>query len=130
MLEEFMKNRMDNFIELYFEAIEENIDAVIAQLEEEGIDTEQSQQDILRLIQKKKAEIKLGEGKKFKQFYLQATQSKNTKQENGISGSKHMLAARKQTNVFSAEEQKDILSDEEKLEIIKKLTDEHMKPHP
>lgn len=119
-----MKNRMDNFIELYFEAIEENIEKVIAELEEEGIDTEQSQQDILDLIKQKKGELKLERGVQFKKFYQEAT-SMADQNNTSAEGENHRLAARKQSADFSENEKKDILSEEEKLKMIKKIRDDN-----
>lgn len=118
-----MEDRFGNFIELYFEAIEENIEEVIAQLEEEGIDTEQSQQDILDLIKQKKGELKLERGEQFKKFYQGATGKTDQNNSNG-EGENLRLAARKQSADFSENEKKDILSDEEKLKIIKKFKDD------
>jgi ribosomal protein L11 methylase PrmA len=119
-----MKDRLDNFIELYFEAIEENIEEVIEQLKEEGIDPEEEQQDILRLIQRKKAEIKLQEGEKFKQYYQDATKPASSKPQTESSVSTPRLAARKQTEEFTENEADDIKLEEEKLRLIKKIKDD------
>lgn len=66
-----MTQRTLNFLELYFEAIDENIDEVVGQLRESGIDPEESQNRIMQKIKQKKAEIKIAKGKQFKASVLQ-----------------------------------------------------------
>lgn len=124
-----MKYRLDNFIELYFEAIEENIDEVIAQLEEEGIDTEQSQQDTLELIKQKKAELKLEQGEQFKKAYQSQVQTEKSSPDS-LTQNLHMLAARNQKEGFNEMERKDLLTEQEKLKLIAKLKNQNKKPHP
>lgn len=124
-----MKYRFDNFIELYFEAIEENIDEVIAQLEEEGIDTEQSQQDTLELIKQKKAELKLEQGEQFKKAYQSQVQTEKSSPDS-LTQNLHMLAARNQKEGFNEMERKDLLTEQEKLKLIAKLKNQNKKPHP
>lgn len=121
-----MKDRLDNFIELYFEAIQENLEEVIFELKEEGIDPEQSQQDILNFIKKEKGQLKLRQGIQFKGYYLDAVNSEKLHSES----SNHdvsRLAARKKSDGFSEEEKNDILSDEEKLKLIKMYKDDSKK---
>lgn len=124
-----MKYRLDNFIELYFEAIEENIDEVIAQLEEEGIDTEQSQQDTLELIKQKKAELKLEQGEQFKKAYQSQVPTEKISPDS-LTQNLHMLAARNQKEGFNEMERKDLLTEQEKLKLIAKLKNQNEKPHP
>jgi len=124
-----MKYRLDNFIELYFEAIEENIDEVIAQLEEEGIDTEQSQQDTLELIKQKKAELKLEQGEQFKKAYQTQVPTEKSSPDS-LTQNLHMLAARNQKEGFNEMERKDLLTEQEKLKLIAKLKNQNKKPHP
>lgn len=124
-----MKYRFDNFIELYFEAIEENIDEVIAQLEEEGIDTEQSQQDTLELIKQKKAELKLEQGEQFKKAYQTQVPTEKSSPDS-LTQNLHMLAARNQKEGFNEMERKDLLTEQEKLKLIAKLKNQNKKPHP
>ncbi len=124
-----MKYRFDNFIELYFEALEENIDEVIAQLEEEGIDTEQSQQDTLELIKQKKAELKLEQGEQFKKAYQSQVQTEKSSPDS-LTQNLHMLAARNQKEGFNEMERKDLLTEQEKLKLIAKLKNQNEKPHP
>lgn len=124
-----MKYRLDNFIELYFEAIEENIDEVIAQLEEEGIDTEQSQQDTLELIKQKKAELKLEQGEQFKKAYQTQVPTEKSSPDS-LTQNLHMLAARNQKEGFNEMERKDLLTEQEKLKLIAKLKNQNEKPHP
>lgn len=124
-----MKYRLDNFIELYFEALEENIDEVIAQLEEEGIDTEQSQQDTLELIKQKKAELKLEQGEQFKKAYQTQVPTEKSSPDS-LTQNLHMLAARNQKEGFNEMERKDLLTEQEKLKLIAKLKNQNEKPHP
>ena len=62
-----MKPSAKNFLELYFEAIDENIDEVTGELEDAGIDTGESQNRIMQIIKQKKADIKLEKGKILKE---------------------------------------------------------------
>ena len=62
-----MTQRTLNFLEIYFEAIEENIDEVAGKLKDSGIDPEESQNRIMQKIKQRKAEIKIEKGKKLKE---------------------------------------------------------------
>ncbi len=62
-----MKPSAKNFLELYFEAIDENIDEVTGELEDAGIDTGESQNRIMQIIKQKKADIKLEKAKILKE---------------------------------------------------------------
>lgn len=62
-----MTQRTLNFLEIYFEAIDENIDEVVGKLKDSGIDPEESQNRIMQKIKQKKAEIKIEKGKKLKE---------------------------------------------------------------
>jgi hypothetical protein len=61
-----MNTTTRNFVKLYFEAIDENIDEVVGELKDAGIDPEESQNKIIYMIKQKKAEIKIERGKKLK----------------------------------------------------------------
>lgn len=58
-----MTQRTQNFLELYFDAIDENIETVIGELNDAGIDPDQSQNRIMQMIKQKKADIKIESGK-------------------------------------------------------------------
>ena len=62
-----MTQKALNFLELYFEAIDENIDEVTGELEDAGIDTGESQNRIMQIIKQKKADIKLEKAKILKE---------------------------------------------------------------
>ena len=62
-----MKPSAKNFLELYFEAIDENIDEVTGELKDAGIDTGESQNRIMQIIKQKKADIKLEKAKILKE---------------------------------------------------------------
>ena len=61
-----MTQKALNFLDLYFEAIDENIDEVIGELNEAGIDPDQSQNRIMQMIRQKKAALKMEKGKQLK----------------------------------------------------------------
>ena len=62
-----MKPSAKNFLELYFEAIDENIDEVTGELEDAGIDPGESQNRIMQIIKQKKVDIKLEKAKILKE---------------------------------------------------------------
>jgi len=61
-----MNQKTQNFLDLYFKAIDENIEEVVEELKSSGIDPEETQMKILYLIKKKKAELKKERGKNLK----------------------------------------------------------------
>lgn len=61
-----MNQKTQNFLDLYFKAIDENIEEVVEELKSTGIDPEETQMKILYLIKKKKAELKKERGKNLK----------------------------------------------------------------
>ena len=61
-----MNQKTQNFLDLYFKAIDENIEEVVEELKSTGIDPEETQKKILYLIKKKKAELKKERGKNLK----------------------------------------------------------------
>lgn len=62
-----MTQKALNFLDLYFEAIDENIDEVTGELKDAGIDPGDSQNRIMQIIKQKKADIKLEKGKILKE---------------------------------------------------------------
>lgn len=62
-----MTQRTLNFLELYFEAIDENIEEVLGDLNDAGIDAAESQNRLLQLIKHKKANLKIDKAKKVKE---------------------------------------------------------------
>ena len=74
-----MNDKLINFIDLYFESAEENIEVVKKQLEESGIDYEKSLEDTKQLLKKQRAKLKLNKGiilkQKLKEFYERAKEN-------------------------------------------------------
>lgn len=63
-------NRLENFSNFYLDSSEEDISYMISELEEAGINLEQSAKNIKHLIKETKAEIKLEKGRVLKQRVL------------------------------------------------------------
>lgn len=61
-----MDRRTMNFIDLYFESLDENIEEVKKDLSDAGIDLGNLENGIIQSIKKAKAEIKIEKGKEFK----------------------------------------------------------------
>jgi hypothetical protein len=68
--QEVMETKSFNFIELYLESADENIEVVKKQLEDAGIDYEQSLETTERLIKQQRAKLKLKKGKKLREKLL------------------------------------------------------------
>lgn len=61
-----MNQKTQNFLDLFFEAVDENIDEVVEELKSAGMDPEETQIKILDMIKAKKAELKKERGKRLK----------------------------------------------------------------
>ena len=61
--ETVMNQKTQNFLDLYFDAIDENIDDVVEELKSAGNDPEETHNKILYMIKQKKAELKIEKGK-------------------------------------------------------------------
>lgn len=90
-----MTQRTKNFLKLYFDAIDENIDEVKRGLKDSDIDPEESEQRIMQMIKQKNAEIKIERGKRLK-AKVEKIIRKNSMDNNPAELDKHLaLAARK-----------------------------------
>lgn len=90
-----MTERDKNFIDLYFEAVDENIDEVIRALKNSGIDPEESEQKIMQMIKKQKAEIKIENGKILKERVLELIKKRDAVKEPEPDEKHYAIAARK-----------------------------------
>lgn len=112
-----MDDKIQNFIELLFEAVEENIEEVTEMLKEHGLDPERTASVIEGMLKQKKAELKAARGEKFKEFYQDNVTDPD--QEAGAEQLSLKLAARKQTDDFTRKELNDIKADDKKIKLIK-----------
>lgn len=110
-----MDDKIHNFIELLFESVEENIEAVTEMLKENGIDPERSASVIDNMLKQRKAELKTAGGEKFKEFYQDNVT--DPVPEAGAEQLSLNLAARKQTDDFTRKELNDIKADDKKIKI-------------
>ena len=90
-----MTERDKNFIDLYFEAVDENIDEVIRELKNSGIDPEESERKIMQMIKKQKAEIKIENGKILKERVLELIKKRDAVKEPELDEKHYAIAARK-----------------------------------
>lgn len=90
-----MTSRMNNFLELYFEALEENIEEVKTELRKTGIDREESRNKVLNLINKKKAELKIERGRELQLRVEEIVKASQPEPAQNVNEPKYSLAARK-----------------------------------
>lgn len=90
-----MTERDKNFIDLYFEAVDENIDEVIRELKNSGIDPEESERKIMQMIKKQRAEIKIENGKILKERVLELIKERDAVKEPELDEKHYAIAARK-----------------------------------
>lgn len=90
-----MTERDKNFIDLFFEAVDGNIDEVIRELKNSGIDPEESEQKIMQMIKKQKAEIKIENGKILKERVLELIKKRDAVKEPEPDEKHYAIAARK-----------------------------------
>lgn len=90
-----MTERDKNFIDLYFEAVDENIDEVIRELKNSGIDPEESERKIMQMIKKQRAEIKIENGKILKERVLELIKKRDAVKEPEPDEKHYAIAARK-----------------------------------
>ena len=115
-----MTQRTLNFLALYFDAIDENIEEAVGELKEAGIDPEESENRVMQMIKKKKAEIKIEKGKELKTKVEEIIKAKTSSGKPETVEAKYSIAARK---LGSLDEQdiQSIKKDAELLEEIGKL---------
>ena len=117
-----MKPSARNFLELYFEAIDENIEEVVGELKDAGINTEEAQNKILQMIKQKKAEIKIESGKILKERVLELIKKSDTVKEPEMDEKHYSIAARK-LGKLESEDIESIKKDSILLKDIGKLID-------
>ena len=90
-----MTQRTLNFLALYFNAIDENIEEAVGELKEAGIDPEESENRVMQMIKKKKAEIKIEKGKELKTKVEEIIKAKTSSGKSETVEAKYSIAARK-----------------------------------
>lgn len=115
-----MTQKALNFLDLYFDGIDENIDEVAGELKDAGIDPDQSQNRIMQMIKQKKADIKIERGKKLKARVEKIIKSKPEQSDSKVNEERYAIAARKLGSLDQADIQS-IKKDAELLEDIGKL---------
>lgn len=115
-----MTQRTLNFLEIYFEAIDENIDEVAGELKDTGIDPEESQNRIMQKIKEKKAEIKIEKGKQFKASVLKIIDKVQNQNKVYEETSEYRIAARK-LGTLDKQDEVEIKKNEMILDEISKL---------
>lgn len=115
-----MTQRTLNFLALYFDAIDENIEEAVGELKEAGIDPEESENRVMQMIKRKKAQIKIEKGQQLKTKVEEIIKAKTSTGKPETVEAKYSIAARK---LGSLDEQdiQSIKKDAELLEDIGKL---------
>lgn len=115
-----MTQRTLNFLALYFDAIDENIEEAVGELKEAGIDPEASENRVMQMIKRKKAQIKIAKGKELKTKVEEIIKAKTSSGKPETVEAKYSIAARK---LGSLDEQdiQSIKKDAELLDEIGKL---------
>lgn len=121
--ETVMNQKTQNFLDLYFDAIEENIDEVVEELKSAGNEPAEIQNKILFIIKQKKAELKIEKGKKLKTRIEELIKSKPETPISIVKEERYAIAARK-LGTLDAEDIESIKKDAELLEDIGILLNE------
>ena len=118
------KNEIIALLDFYLFSDLENETDVDTYLEEEGVEFNSFYENVGMLIKKKKAELKLNEGRKFREEYL--NRLKDMVKEAGVTFKKKeelRLAFRNLENAGEDEMMK-ILEDKNKMDILKKMLED------
>lgn len=118
-----MDKRIQNFLDLYLEAIEENINEVDEVLKNAGIDPDESRERILKMIKQKKAELKRENAKKIGERVLKVFKGSSDKILPASSNDKLALSYRK-LGKLDPDEEALIKNDVPLLDEIKKIISE------
>lgn len=116
-------SRAINFIDLYLESIDDNIDAIKSELIKAGIDPEYSEERIMDLIKQNKAEIKIEKGRILKQKVLNKLKEASNLILPDETESRLAVQFRK-LEKLDAEDEKEIKKNEALLSEIDKLIDD------
>lgn len=90
-----MNTRERNFINLYFEMMDENIEEISKLILESGINSAESRNRVLEMIKQQKAEIKIENGKILKERVLELIKKSDTIKEHEADETHYAIAARK-----------------------------------
>lgn len=118
-----MNQKTQNFLDLYFDAIDENIDDVVEELKSAGNDPAETQNKILYMIKQKKAELKIEKGKILKARIEELIKSKPETPLSIAKEERYAIAARK-LGTLDKEDIESIKKDGELLEDIGLLLNE------
>ncbi len=101
-------------------------------LKKADIDIEVMAENLTGFMQQKQAELKLAEGRKLRESYLDAVNSeilKETDGENYTTVESEMISAFRKANSDADEDDKDIADDMKKIALLKKLTEKKKTPN-
>lgn len=115
-----MNRRTMNFIDLYFESLDENIDEVKKELSNTGIDLKSLEEKIDHLIKHTKAEIKIEKGKKFKSDALKVI-NRVQKQNKGYEETTEFKMAARNLEKLDKQDEVEIKKNEDILKELGKL---------
>ncbi len=118
------KNDIDALLDFYLFSDLEDEEAVDEYLEEEGLDFDSFYEDLGAKIKKKKAELKIAEGKRFKEKYLSKIKQMLIESKAAGRRKEEFRYAFRKLEDLDENELIKILDEEEKLEIIKNLLDD------
>jgi len=121
--ETVMNQKTQNFLDLYFDAIDENIDDVVEELKSAGNDPEETHNKILYMIKQKKAELKIEKGKILKARIEELIKSKLETPISIVKEERYAIAARK-LGILDSNDIQIIKKDSELLEDIGTLLNE------
>ena len=121
--ETVMNQKTQNFLDLYFDAIDENIDEVVEELKSAGNDPAETHNKILYMIKQKKAELKIEKGKILKARVEELIKSKPETPLSIVKEERYAIAARK-LGTLDKEDIESIKKDGELLEDIGILLNE------
>jgi hypothetical protein len=121
--ETVMNQKTQNFLDLYFDAIDENIDEVVEELKSAGNDPAETHNKILFMIKQKKAEFKIEKGKILKARVEELIKSKPETPLSLVKEERYTIAARK-LGTLDKEDIESIKKDGELLEDIGTLLNE------
>jgi hypothetical protein len=118
------KNDIDALLDFYLFSDLEDEEAVDEYLEQKSLDFNSFYEDLGAKLKKKKAELKIAEGKKFKEEYLKKIKQLLIESKAAGRREEELNYAFRKLENLNIDELKNLANDEEKLEIIKKLLDD------
>lgn len=118
--------RLENFSTFYFDTSGEDIEYMISELKEAGIDPEKSSDKILKLIKKERINLKIEKGKRITENYFDLKRQESTENA-GEQGFEYKTAVgyRKKSDELTNEDLKKLNRDANDLNLLKKIVIEN-----